>query len=66
MRWLAQGIDGLVLVAPAIVAPMFQTSRAPSNSGRCQMEGNVLKASFEGPERPREDKRRSVCTTRVP
>ena len=58
MWWLAQGIDGLILVAPAMVAPMFHTSRAPSNSGRCQQEGNALKASFEGPERPQEDKKR--------
>ena len=57
----SQGIDGLILVAPAIVAPMFRTSRAPSSSGRCQKEGNALRASFEGPERLQEDtKRRSV------
>ena len=65
MHWLAQGINGLVLVAPAIVAPIFRTSRAPSSSGRCQMEGNALKASFEGPETPRQDRRRSVCTARL-
>ena len=48
-------------MAPAIVAPMFRTSRAPSSSGRCQKEANALKTSFEGPERLQEDtKRRSV------
>ncbi len=53
-----QGIDGLILVAPAIVAPVFRTSRAPSNSGRGQRDGNAMSASFEGPEIAQESKER--------
>ena len=60
-----QGIDGLILVAPAIVAPIFRTSRAASNSGRCQKDGNAMSASFEGPEIAQESNKRLACLTRA-
>lgn len=56
--WHMQGIDGLILVAPAIVAPIFRASRAASNSGRCQRDGNAMSASFEGPEMAQGSKKR--------
>ena len=56
--WRAQGIDGLILVAPAVVAPLFSSSRGPSNSGRCRKEANSMSATFEGPEKVQESKKR--------
>ena len=56
--WRAQGIDGLILVAPAVVAPLFSSSRGPSNSGRCRKEANSMSATFEGPEKAQASKKR--------
>lgn len=58
MPWHVQGIDGLILVAPAIVAPIFRTNRAPSSSGRCQKQANSMSASFEGPEKAQQGQKK--------
>ena len=56
--WRVQGIDGLILVAPAVVAPLFSSSSGPSNSGLCRKEANSMSATFEGPEKVQASKER--------
>ncbi|CAK0764500.1 hypothetical protein CVIRNUC_003164 [Coccomyxa viridis] len=55
-----EGIDGLILVAPAVVAPLFSSSRGPSNSGLCRKEANSMSATFEGPEKVQASKKRQL------